>query len=193
MGLAVDVPQDTYTGSGLIDWRSISPPAIYLKLSREEQARFFGLYRGSGGKLNTIFSHVPSGASNIPVQNELQHNNKLETTLSNISSTFNLTKDELAHICHVQSRKTLYNWIDGKATPRKSAMSRVFDLYIIAQAWKQSGFSRDKISLRRPMIGEQSLYDLLSRDSLDKELILFVGSRLHLTSSLQETIPDPFA
>ena len=191
MGIAIDQLHDPYIiGSG--SRHLTHPPAIHLVLTQEEQARTYRLYQGSGGQFNGISIYAPSGTNNFYIQKQEQPINKLETTLSKISSTFNLTKNELASVCH-QTRKTLYNWLNGNVIPRKSTMSRIFDLNIIVQAWEQSGFSTDKISLHRPIIDEQSLYDLLKQDTLDKELILFAGSRLNLTTLTQKKIPDPFA
>ncbi len=192
MGLTADTHIDPYHGTGS-SHQYVNPPGVHLMLSREELENRYGFYQASGGALSTIYSVTLSGSNHIPTLIEQQSHNKLATTVQTIGSVFCLTKDELAQVCHVQSRKTLYNWIDGKANPRKTAMYRIFDLYTIAQAWKQAGFISDKVALHRPILDQLSLFDLLVRDSLDKELVLFAGSRLTLSSPTSNKIEDPFA
>lgn len=172
-------------------YRNVNLPAIYRTLSKEDQEQF-GLYQGSGGIVVGFFSNQVSGSNNIPVSINTREN-KLEETVRNICKVFSLTKEELTKACKVHSRKTLYNWIDGISAPRKTAMSRIFDLSLITQAWQQSGFSIDRESLHRPILDGLSVFDLLANGILDKERILFAGSRLKLSSVSQTTIKDPFA
>lgn len=184
-----------YMASGALASIS-SPRETRLVPSKEEIEQSLGIYEGSGGNVLGFFDitirRVPiSGGSNIPAKLESPAN-KLSMTIQRICTAFGVTKDELAKICKIDSRKTLYNWIDGKSKPRRSAMERLFDLALIAQAWKQAALPNDRESMYRPILGNMSVFDLLTSDKLDREAILFAGSRIAL-SSTRQTLSDPFA
>ncbi len=190
MGLiAMDLPNDAYYASGAFS-QYAAPPAIHLVLPEEELKQAYFLYQGSGGEVASLLSANLSGA-NTQVYTTPQ--NKLATALNEICLAFGLTKEELAQVCNVQSRKTLYNWINGEAKPRKSALSRIFDLLVTARAWSSSGFSADRDHLYEPVLDDQSVFDLLNQPEIDKERILFAGSRLNLMSPAQNELLDPFA
>ena len=110
-----------------------------------------------------------------------------------IETCLGLTKEELAKVCKVQSRKTPYNWINGDATLRKSTMIRVFDVLVTARAWLSSGFTADREQLHQPVLGNQSVFDLLVQPEIDKERILFAGSRLNVLAPENGELSDPFA
>ena len=190
MGLiASDFPLDAYIGSGAFN-RVVNPSAIHLILTKEELEQKYSLYQGSGGTVTCMFSTSVTGAK---TQIKQEPQNKLAAAVNDICTAFGLTKEELAQVCHVQSRKTLYNWINGEANPRKSAMRRIFDLLTAAQAWRHAGFSSDKVQLRQAVLDGQNLFDILNQEKIDKELILFVGSRLNIMSPTRGVISDPFA
>ena len=192
MGLiALDLQTtDAYTASGS-STPYVNPPAIHRVLTEGDVLRQrFALYQGSGGEVASLLITTPSGAS---TQIHAEPQNKLASAVNEISTTFGLTKEELARVCGVQSRKTLYNWINGEAKPRKSAMSRVYDLLMTARAWRSSGFTADKGQLHEPVLDGQSVFTLLSQPIIDKQRILFAGSRLNLISPAASELSDPFA
>ncbi len=191
MGLiAADLPTDTYFAAWAFS-QYINPPAIHSVFPEGEGLKqAFSLYQGSGGEVASLLSITPSGA-NTQVHTEPQ--NKLATAVNEICLAFGLTKEELAQVCKVQSRKTLYNWINGDAKPRKSAMSRVFDLLVTARAWLGSGFTTGREQLHEPVLGNQSVFDLLNQSEIDKERILFAGSRLNMLSPAKDELSGPFA
>lgn len=190
MGLiAADLTLDTCIGSGAFN-RVANPSAIHLTLTKEELEQKYSLYQGSGGTVTCMFSTSVTGAK---TQIKQEPQNKLAAAVNDICIAFGLTKEEFAQVCHVQSRKTLYNWINGEANPRKSAMRRIFDLLTAAQAWRHAGFSSDKVQLRQAVLDGQNLFDILNQEKVDKELILFVGSRLNIMSPTKGVINDPFA
>ena len=191
MGLtATDFQIDAHYLSGALN-NGINAPAIYSALlegAGPEQT--FSLYQGSGGVVASLLGVTPSGA-NIQIHSAPQ--NKLAASINEIRLAFGLTKEELAEICHVQSRKTLYNWLNGAVKPRKSAMSRIFDLLIIARAWVSSGLTVDRARLHEPVLGGQSVFALLKESEINKERILFAGSRLRMLSPAQDPLSEPFA
>ena len=191
MGLiATDLRLDAHYASGAFN-NYRNPPAIHLVLLEGEGFKqAFSLYQGSGGVVASLLSITPSGA-NTQVQAVSQ--NKLATAVNEICLVFGLTKEELAQVCNIQSRKTLYNWINGEAKPRKSAMSRIFDLLVISRAWTSSGFTADREQLHEPALGNQSVFDLLNKPDIDKDRILFAGSRLNTLSPAKDELSDPFA
>ena len=200
MGLALattELPVDMHSASGSSN-RYASFPSIHLGHAEVDMLkRTFSLYQGSGGKLASLPGTAPNEAATTPSGANTQVHaapaNTLAIAVKEICLAFGLTKDELAQACKIQSRKTLYNWINGEAKPRKSAMSRVFDLLIIARAWHSSGFVTDREQLDKPVLGDQSVFDLLRQPEIDKECILFAGSRLNLMSPVKNDLSDPFA
>ncbi len=191
MGLiAMDLPADMYYASGASNHYT-NPPAIHLVLPESESLKqIFSLYQGSGGEVSSLLTITPSGAN---TQVYTAPENKLAISVNEICQAFGLTKDELAQICNVQSRKTLYNWINGDVKPRKSAMIRVFDLLVTARAWQSSGYAAYKEQLHEPVLGKLSVFDLLNQPAINQERILFAGSRLNMLSPAKNGFSDPFA
>ena len=187
--IAPDIPPDIYSLSSAFS-RVANPPAIHLMHTNEPLARIYSLHQGSGGTIASMFSTSLSGTK---TQVEQVPQNKLAAAVNEICTAFGLTKEELAQVCHIQSRKTLYNWINGEAIPRKSTMSRIFDLLTAAQAWKHAGLSGDRDLLRQAVLDGKNLFNILNQPEIDKELILFVGSRLNLMSPAKGVISKPFA
>ena len=93
-----------------------------------------------------------------------------------IKNSFNLTENELQKIL-----KFPY----GQVKPTILDVSRAFDLFIITRAWIKSGYPTDKESLHRPILDGLSTFELLLKDVLDEDLILFGGSRLVLINYKQ--------
>ena len=148
----------------------------------------FPSYQGSGGTIVSLFNAAPAW---VKTQTPESSQNKVDIALQEICSAFGLTKDELKQICKVQSRKTLYNWIDGKSTPRRENMKRIFDILITARAWLDSGFAGNTAWLHQPVIDEKSVFDLLNENEVNKELIIFAGTRLYMQSPSKGPIADP--
>jgi len=190
MGLiATDIPLDLHFSGGTFN-QAANQAAIHLVLTKEELEQRFLLYQGSGGSVTSMYSISITGAK---TQVKQVAQNKLESAVSYIRTTFGLTKEELTQVFHIQSRKTLYNWINGESNPRKPAMKRIFDLLIAAKAWKHSGFSSDREQLRQAVLDGQNLFDILNQEIVDKELILFIGSRLNIMSPTKSAISNPFS
>ncbi len=199
--MAPDIQNDQGVSDAQIYHKFNNIPEIHQTLSQEDMEQLYGLYQGSGGSISGIYNTVFSGSNNIPSTLESEYensgilinkDNQFANKINDICATFSLTKTELSQVCKIQSRKTLYNWIDGTSKPRKSTMSRIFDLSIIAQAWKQSGFTNKSELLNTPILDGLSVLDLLTEEKIDKERILFTGSRLNL-SSTQKKFEDPFS
>lgn len=188
MGLmAHDLPMDAYYPSASGQF-SMNPPAVHSDFpEREDPAQMFSLYQGSGGKAASLLYFAPSGVNKV-----INVGGKFELAVKEIGQAFGFTMEDLAKVCGVQSRKTLYNWINGIAEPRKSSMIRIFDLLITARAWKSCGFVADRKRLHAPVMGDQSVFDLLRQPQINTERVLFAGSRLNLMSRANDHIPDPF-
>lgn len=186
---ATDIAQDSYSGSNEFG-RVANPPAIHSIYTKEELEQAYSLFQGSGGVVASMLNFPISGAKTQVTQNS---QNKFAAAVNEICAAFGLTKEELAQVCHIQSRKTLYNWINGETSPRKSAVSRIFNLLAVAQAWKHAGFSSERDLLRQPVLDGENLFDILNQPTIDQELILFIGSRLNFMSPSKSAISDPFA
>lgn len=165
-------------------------PAIHLYLSENELADKYRLYRGTGGSFAPATNMPVTGAK---IQLEDQTESNLATAVNYICSSLGLTKDELAKACHIQTRKTLYNWMNGDASPRKNALRRIFELHSAANAWKNSGFPSSKVDMYSPQVNGKSLFDALCATKIDLDLILFIGSRINTMSVPPRKISDPFA
>lgn len=163
----------------------------YAHVIIESNASSF--YSGSGGNLTNFFSTIFSGESQVTIKNE-----NPTITFSNIieyiSSSFGLSMEDMRKVCAVQSRKTLYNWIEGTSSPRDSSMERIFNIYTLAKEWKNAGLPNKRQLLLRPVINNQSIFDLLSDKKIDKEKIMFAGSRLAIADlTLLPNIKEPFS
>lgn len=104
--------------------------------------------------------------------------NALEDKIELIKSIFSMTESEIAQSIGI-SRKTLFNWKQRESAPNKQKAQNIFDLYLLAKNWKDAGFTTDSFELELPVIGGQSIKDLLKEDKLDSEKILFAGNRLN--------------
>lgn len=191
MGLVViDLPTGIHCASGSFGAKS-TPSAIHLVLSKDEVLkREYALYQGSGGETSSLLSITPTGAITKVLPTPP---NTLAVVVREICSAFGITKDQLAQICKVQSRKTLYNWINGETEPRKAAMGRIFDLLMVSRAWRNSGISAAPSLLYQPVLNGLSVFDLLNREAINQDEILFAGSRLSILGQQESILSDPFA
>lgn len=174
-------------------------PAMSLRLNKA-QVQKYGAYHPTGGVLEVGSSIPASGGldfSSVGVRNfDMDHLVKIPNAvvvLKKVQEVFLLTKEQLAQICGC-TRKTLYNWKDGTSEPRRKALKRLFKLSMIVDAWKDNGLSIFGDDLFAPVIGSDSLFDMLVTESLDEEKILFAGSRLQMGSAISgKVLEDPFA
>jgi len=111
-----------------------------------------------------------------------------------IQSTFDLTVQELAAASGV-TRKAAHDWKAGNAEPRQSHLTRLYRLREAALSWQADAFPSPGQARALPIIGDQSLIDLLNADPLDLQAIHFAGNRLQLESlnQAQPSIADPFS
>ena len=111
-----------------------------------------------------------------------------------IQSTFDLTAQELAVACGVRTRKPVHDWKAGRATPRNAHLQRLYRLREAALNWKADGFPNPGQLRSLPLVGDQSLLDLLQAEPLDLEAVQFAGNRLQLEALTQTSrvITDPF-
>ena len=176
-------------GSGAFGRCALNPPAIQLVLT---EAELMGMYKGSGGTLQPLFSAKVSGSSTILSDFSEELPTGISQVLESLQSAFLLTQDEVAQVCKVKSRMTPHNWVSGRSTPRASTLNRLLDLDMVAQAWLQKGFTTDKHALHQPLVKGESLFDLLRHDNIDGDLILFAGSRMQMLTAAED-LEDPFA
>lgn len=189
MGLvAVDLTQDMPYISGAGS-SSTFPAAIYRPLEDNDLYEPFIVQHGSGGDAYISVNIPPSGGN---INLEQGHLSRLEAAIHEIRSTFGLTKSSVADICQV-TRKTLYNWIDGKSTPKKETMNRIYDLTMASRALTSSGIALSEEQLYTPVVDGKSIFNLLEEKEIDKDLISFAGSRLSLREPTNEVLTDPFA
>lgn len=166
-----------------------TPIPIVMRISTQQYEHYL-IFRGSGGDLVPDISFSGTGG---PIYVESPKSNTLSNTLNEVGDAFGLNRTELAAVCGASSRKTLYNWISGKTEPHRKNYVRVYDLLVIARDWVNLGYNVSNSDLRQPIVRAQSVLDILCHESLDRDLILFAGSRLALGIKSDQAIQDPFA
>lgn len=164
-----------------------SVPAVHQPLPADWQA--LGLRgEGSGGTLVPEVFAVSSG-SYILLTTAPQ--DPLRMRLERIESAFCITREELADVCRT-TRKTVYNWLNQDSEPQAKNRQRLFELDVLAEDWLDAGYTQERDQLHKPLIDGKSVMDLLTDERLDRELVLFAGSRLAI-SNLTGSLKDPFS
>lgn len=147
---------------------------------------------GSGADdydLNNLIMQDPTSLS-IIIENSAtkepsyKNTNGVVSQLDFIKSTFGLYDKDFAQACDV-TRGTLVNWKANNSIPRDKSRARVFELYTIAKDWQEQSFANDRTLIATPVIGDDSVLNLLQAESLDKQKILFAGRRLFRQSSIE--------
>lgn len=92
--------------------------------------------------------------------------------IDRIQDVFSLTVTDLARVLGV-SRPTLYAWLQEEVfTPRDPDVAeRLRELYETAAAWDEQVSGQVGRFLKVPVIGDQSLLELLQQDPWDREAI----------------------
>lgn len=148
-------------------------------------------YCPTGSKLQSFFTNL-SGSDIQEVTFDIEKKTvPIAQVQDYICKAFGLTVVDLADACQ-KTRKALYNWREG-SIPRPQSAKRLFGLYRVAKDWMESSDPLPKSRLREPLLGGQSLYDLLTSDELDIEAIAFLRRRLDLEASEEVNLDDPFA
>lgn len=96
-----------------------------------------------------------------------------------IKSCFSLKDEELAKVIRV-SRSTIHTWRTKEDIPKEYNSKRVFKLFMLSSNWKDKGFFVNKNSLVRPIIKDESIFDMLISDNIDSHKILFAGNSLSM-------------
>ena len=172
-----------------------TPPAIYPTRSPQKSSeesftlrdsiRFQDELSGGSFALDQVAGGTVSSLLNAIIVGERPHvssepNTTLDSVVTEICSTFGLTRKELIQVARIQSVEKLDSWIHTDEKAEKAAMNRLFDLYLVSDAWSTYGFGPDREQLFYPVIDGQSIFDMLNESNIDKELIIFSGSRLNL-------------
>lgn len=143
---------------------------------------------GSGGRLVPSIIVTNSGSR---LTLELNVSDSLESLLKRIQTAFGINKEELAKVCNA-TRKTIYNWLDGKSEPQEKNRERLFVLDVLADDWASAGYTTDRVRLKQAVVDGRSIFELLCDDSIDIELVLFAGSRSALHDR-RSSLADPFS
>jgi hypothetical protein len=121
----------------------------------------------------------------------LVNSTSTSSMLVKICSVFCLSMDKVTAIFDVPE-DVILNWLDGKAAPKGVIRRRVVDLFIISRDLRSSGFLISEKDLETEIVQGRSLYDFLCAKELDRELIMFSGSRLMLHNLGYDILKDPF-
>lgn len=146
--------------------------------------------KGSGGDIVPTAIFGQTGAT-IYLEVKQLPINPLRSNLEKVERAFGLSKDELSRVCGT-TRKTIYNWLSGESQPQRRNLSRLFDLAVLAKDWVELGYGNDHLDIRQPIIDSENVFDLLCASTIDRELILFAGSRLNLAATETTTLQNPF-
>jgi len=163
----------TWVGSGSGDAGRLpsadQPNRLHLSDSVPVNIEYLKNWIVSGSSTNLTFE-LKNNTAEKPV-------NRIFEIIEVVRDTFGLPMEAMAGVCRVESKKTLYNWRDG-VKPHKRTMHRLFDLNLIASAWRSAALPANETLTRMPVLQGESVLELLCKDELDKEKILFAGSRL---------------
>lgn len=97
-----------------------------------------------------------------------------------IRKVFNLSKAELAKACKVPEAD-LTRW--RKIEPSMDEGIRLWALAWVAGAWDLAGFKYlNSETSKLPLYDGDTIFDVLCKDEVDSELILFLGRALELES-----------
>ncbi|MGM0540544.1 MAG: hypothetical protein ACQEUB_13975 [Thermodesulfobacteriota bacterium] len=156
----------------------------------------------TGGCPGIFFSDTSGGLRELSFFRSISENMFANTSVSvdfqhlleTIGSVLGLNKSQLAEVCGLRTRKSLYAWESG-TIPRKKSMQRIYLLYRAALDWRRSGFIYPGNALHLPILQGKTLYDLLREDPLDLEAIHFAGARLSMESDSGTGLimTEPFA
>ena len=189
MGLAIESDvnwHDSQSGSS----RVLSRPPIQLQLSKEELDSRYNIFDISGGHQSNFFTHI--SGNEVSANSYGTKKTTLAESVEIIANTFGLNGKQLSEVLLISSRKTYYNWIQGKAVPRENSLQRIFDLVVLSRSWNYRGLKQpDQAALIIKGYNSKSLLELLSKENLDTEAIIFAGSRIALASGAS-TFRDPF-
>jgi hypothetical protein len=83
---------------------------------------------------------------------------------------FSLNLSDLALVVRV-SRPTIYSWLRNESSPQSHNVFRMRQLFGLVKLW--SSLSRKPLGsyLKSPVVEGQSVFDLLSQDQIDRELV----------------------
>ena len=195
MGMIAPDLEESYTATLASTYDMLSPPAVVMVLTPENfsSLKSYWMITGSGS-LGALLD-IGSGSDTI-VQRSVAttapgSEHTLRTTLDEIARTFSLTKDQLAD-CLLVSRKTIYNWIDGTSGPQHANLNRLYELKLLCKDWQYRKLSINRQQLSEPVVNSKSVIELLKAERLDRDQILFAGSRLGL-ENIGKRLADPFA
>lgn len=175
---------------------------IHRPLSKNEHILPLDTFTASGTDTDWAYIASQSGGYIVALHGKkIRSNNKntcdsiksnTNSLIEKIQNTFNLTVEETADVCGV-TRKTLYNWKDGDS-PQKSKYKRLIEVAYIADQWMNSALSSERMLLEKPVYNGRTIMELLTDKHLDKDAIIFAGSRLQF-KSINDSAPieDPFA
>jgi len=177
-------------------------PEVTRSLTEDETPVPFSGVRISGSNSKLFFAESISGGMQLKIINkELQKGScieqryklSLKSLIDSVQHTFNLTVEEIASVCLV-SRKTIYNWKDGDKPnkPNKQKLKRLLDASILAKEWSRVLPDISREALELPVVNDKSVISMLLENELNKDLILFAGSRLSMDVELP-SLEDPFA
>ncbi len=169
--------------SGAVDSRPAVcepiPPSLVSQLD---------LMQGSGGGLYADL-FVDATSSLIVISH--QDLNPLRAVLNQIQVAFGLGVSDLSKVA-CTTRMTVHNWIKGSSEPQPRNLDRLFELSVLASNWIAAGYTDDRAAIRQPVVDGMSIFELLTNEQLDTDLLLFAGSRLAMAKS-NRSLPNPFS
>ena len=90
--------------------------------------------------------------------------------LSVLQHYLSLNLSELATVLQV-SRPTIYSWLRDESAPQAQNVARIRQLFRLAKIWPSISGKPLGSRLKMPVADGQSVFDLLSQDRIDLELV----------------------
>lgn len=178
------------TGTGAFSYSNLPVVRAGANVKRED------LFSASSGADWWSLDASGSLYRKVVVFKQSSPKNNLEVTVSSViqsvRDTFGFTQEDLASVC-CSSRKSVNNWLSGEK-PNKTKIKRLMDLFLLRNEWTSSGLSTERGMLDLAVLDGNSVMDLLSMKQLDKDKVLFAGSRLSMNGSQSSgtELEDPF-
>ena len=134
------------------------------------------LAAGTGGSIATeTLEHFPTwGTSYVFEVSSPLHISSVDLRstrehLSNVRATFKFNMTEIAKLFEV-TRPTVYNWMSG-TEPKSETGKAIARLSRAADSLKNLGVRRIELYVRRPILGDKSLVDMLKLGQPTTEVI----------------------
>jgi len=102
-----------------------------------------------------------------------------------LKTVFHLKDDELKLVMELQVDKNSENYWKNRSL-------RHFHLSMLCADWKYNGLKIKRNQLKKPVLNGKSIFDMLNEELINKNQILFAGSRLNFDCITSDNLIKKF-